>query len=212
MGWEERRGGWRAEDVASGYDAQRFSGRLDRAKHRNDARKVLALLRAVGAAPLRVLDAPVGTGRMVPDLEAAGHRVTGVDLSPAMLDAGGRGAGAGAALGEIERLPFRDDAFDAAVSLRFLFHARDPDARARMLTELARVAGALVVHERCRLTLKHRSREVRGRLGARKAPRPAPDLENLRAELARSGWRAERHLFVSRAFSDKVLVLARRAR
>lgn len=212
MGWDERRRGWRAEDVASGYDAQRFEGPLDRAKHRNDARKVLALLREIGPGPLRVLDAPVGTGRMVPDLEAAGHSVTGVDLSPAMLEAGGRGAGGGAALGEIERLPFRDDAFDAAISLRFLFHARDAGARERMLTELARVAGALVVHERCRLTWKHRSRELRGRLGARSSPRPAPDLAELRAELARSGWRVERQEFVSRAFSDKVLVLARRAR
>ncbi|MEL6716106.1 MAG: methyltransferase domain-containing protein [Planctomycetota bacterium] len=204
MSWEERREGWRARGVADGYDRVRFSGPLDRLKHRNDARRVLGLLARVGPAPLSVLDVPVGTGRMVGDLEGEGHRVTGVDLSAAMLGAGGGAAGGGAVLGEIERLPFADGAFDAAVSLRFLFHARDPDVRARLLTELRRVAGALVVHERCAETRKHRSRLARGRRGTR----PAPTAAEFEAELRAAGWRQVRAERVSRLFSDKVLVLA----
>ena len=78
VSWEERREGWRARGVADGYDRVRFSGPLDRLKHRNDARRVLGLLARVGPAPLSILDVPVGTGRMGGDLEGAGHRVTGV--------------------------------------------------------------------------------------------------------------------------------------
>ena len=209
MSWDERRAGWRASEVAESYDGQRFTGRLDRVKHANDARRVLGLLALVGPAPLRILDAPVGTGRMLPDLASAGHSVVGVDLSEAMLAAGGARASGGAVRGEIERLPFADGAFDAAISLRFLFHARDPEVRRRLLVELRRVAGALVVHERCAETLKHRARRARKAFALARRYRHACTRDEFRAELEAAGWRTERVERVSLLFSDKVLVLAR---
>ncbi|MEC8493555.1 MAG: class I SAM-dependent methyltransferase [Planctomycetota bacterium] len=214
MGWTERREGWRDEEVAAAYDARRFRTPLQRAKHANDARIVGRLLGRVGAG-LRVLDAPTGTGRMVPELLAEGHRVVGIDLSTAMLSRASDGdevsGFVGHAAGEIERLPFADDAFDAAISLRFLFHAKDRAVRIGLYRELARVAPALVGHVRARGTLKHGGRWLRSRVGAAKRYRPAPTRAITAAELAQAGWKLVEYVPVSRAFSDKALFLARRA-
>lgn len=214
MGWSERREGWRDEQVAEAYDARRFRTPLQRAKHNNDARIVGRLLGQVGQG-LRVLDAPTGTGRMVPELLAAGHRVVGIDLSTAMLtraaDGAGDGGFVGHAAGEIERLPFADDAFDAAISLRFLFHAKDRAVRIALYRELARVAPALVGHVRARGTLKHGGRWLRSRVGAARRYRPAPTRAITAAELREAGWELTDYVPVSRAFSDKALFLARRA-
>ena len=170
MGWTERRDGWRDEEVAAAYDARRFRTPLQRAKHANDARIVARLLGSVGAG-LRVLDAPTGTGRMVPELLAEGHRVVGIDLSTAMLS---RAAGGdaetgfvGHAAGEIERLPFASDAFDAAISLRFLFHARDRAVRSACTaarSRRARPRGSRAAAG----TLKHGGRWLRSHVA--KAP------------------------------------------
>ena len=206
VSWDERREGWRKAEVATEYDRVRFSGPLDRLKHRNDARRVLRLLARAKKGPLHVLDAPIGTGRLIPDLEGAGHRVTGVDLSPAMLRSGGVYANRGAVLAEVERLPFKADAFDATVTLRFLFHARDRGVRRRLLGELARVAPYLVLHERCAETLKHSFRRARKKRGLR----DAPTLAELGLELEAAGLRIAAFERVSTLFSDKVLVLAER--
>lgn len=215
MAWIERREGWTDERVASDYDARRFGGPMQRRKHANDARLVTGLLARAGTH-LEILDAPTGTGRMVQDLLAAGHRVTGIDLSEPMLhqaklaasqeDAGFRGY----LSGEIERLPFQNDAFDAVISLRFLFHAKDPAVRAALLTEFHRVSHWLVGHVRSRENLKHAGRWLRSQAGLSRRYRPAQGRRELAEELANSGWELTECSPVSRVFSDKVLFLAKR--
>ncbi len=218
MAWTERREGWTDEDVASDYDARRFAGPMQRRKHANDARLVRGLLARVGAG-LHVLDAPTGTGRMVQDLLAAGHRVTGIDLSEPMLHQALQSPGAGPNAGgfrgflsgEIERLPFRDDAFDAVISLRFLFHAKDPEVRARLLAEFHRVSPWMIGHVRSRENLKHAGRWLRSHAGLSRRYRPAQGRRELASELASCGWRLVESTPVSRVFSDKVLFLAQRS-
>lgn len=210
--WDDRRLGWVDPDMAGTYDRVRFEGRASALKQRADARAVLGALATIGPG-LDLLDAPAGTGRMTADLQAAGHRVVGVDLSEAMVRAG-RGAGVPplTALGEIEALPFADGSFDAVVSMRFLFHARDPEVRRRLLGEFARVARFVVVHERFAPTLKDTSRRLRARMRLSRPRPPAPTTASLRAELAGAGLELVRVRRISALFSDKVVFLARSVR
>lgn len=215
MGWDQRRTGWQDDRVAEAYDARRFQTPMQRRKHANDASIVLRLLSNAGTN-LRVLDAPAGTGRMVPNLVAAGHHVSGVDLSEAMLQRAATPQEAGSGFngylaGEIERLPFVDDAFDAAISLRFLFHVRDPKVRAALFAEFRRVAPWLVGHVRSRSNVKHTGRWLRSRVGLSRRYRPAPSVSKLRAELEASGWTLVAAPPVSRLFSDKRIFLAKRS-
>ncbi len=91
----------------------------------------------------RILDAGVGTGRNMPFYPAA-SRVTGIDLSPAML---GRAARRKKKLGtEVELLEmdvretgFADGTFDTIVST-FLFCVLEPEDQLPALRELKRIA------------------------------------------------------------------------
>jgi ubiquinone/menaquinone biosynthesis C-methylase UbiE len=208
MAQRAKRERWRDPEVARVYDARRFGGRLGRLKHARDAHLVLALLGRAGGVK-SVLDLPAGTGRLGPDLAAAGLCVTGADLSLEMLRAGGERAGGAARVqAEGEHLPFADGAFDAAVCVRFLFHVEEPETRRRILSELARVARLGVVGEvRWGATAKHAARRLRRHPHLR----PAFGGAELARELAAAGLALEVLRPVSRLFSDKAFFLARRA-
>jgi SAM-dependent methyltransferase len=198
---------WCDPEVARTYDERRFAGRLGCAKHRQDARVLLDLLKEVGGVE-SLLDLPTGTGRMLPELAAAGYRAFGADLSrPMLLRAAVRAPGR-LAEAAAERLPFADGAFDAVVCVRFLFHLEDPGARRRVLTELARVARrALLGEVRWSATAKHRVRRLRGH----RRLAPAYGREELRRELADLGLGLACVRPVSRLFSDKAFFAALRA-
>lgn len=208
MAERAKRERWRDPEVARAYDERRFGGRLGRLKHSHDAHLVLALLGRAGGVK-SVLDLPAGTGRLLPDLAAAGFRVTGADLSHEMLRAGAaRAGGAPRVQAEGERLPFADGAFDAAVCVRFLFHVEAPEVRLRILSELARVASRAVVGQvRWGATAKHAARRLR----RHPRLRPAYGSAELERELAAAGLALEALRPVSRLFSDKAFFLARRA-
>lgn len=83
------------------------------------------------------LDAACGTGRLIPPLLARGHRVLGVDRSPAMLERARRRApGAELLVGDLHRLPLAAAAVDLAVTGLALTHVDD---LAPVLAEFARV-------------------------------------------------------------------------
>ena len=96
------------------------------------------------AAPETILDVATGTAGVALELvRRTPARVTGLDLTPAMLQRGRtRVAEAGATdrvrlvVGEGERLPFPDATFDALTFTYLLRYVRDPAAT---LVELARV-------------------------------------------------------------------------
>jgi SAM-dependent methyltransferase len=85
-----------------------------------------------------VLDAGAGTGVAGDALRRRGARsVVAVDLAHGML-AGSQSPGA---VGDLTRLPFRDDSFDLAAAGFSINHFEDPTP---VLRELRRVAGAVV--------------------------------------------------------------------
>jgi ubiquinone/menaquinone biosynthesis C-methylase UbiE len=102
----------------------------------------VALVEAVRPQPgERLLDIGCGSGNAAELACSAGARVTGIDLSPRLVDVAKRRADAGAydveyAVGDAEALAFTDGAFDVAISSVGLIFAPD---HARAAAELARV-------------------------------------------------------------------------
>jgi ubiquinone/menaquinone biosynthesis C-methylase UbiE len=129
--------------VAATYDADRegeVHWRLER-----EWLAAYAAARAVG----RVLDVPVGTGRLLPALTSATH-IDGVDVSDAMLEvarvAASRFTHCAVELhkGDALNLSFPDRTFDTVVCFR-LVHLLPPDLVEPLFSELRRVCDGRVV-------------------------------------------------------------------
>ena len=121
------------------FDA--IAGRYDReyALDRDATRARMTAVLAHLAPRSRVLDLGVGTGRELPALLDAGHHVTGLDASPAMLARCARRARP-VPLVEADlwaSLPFPDASFEAVVALHGTL-AHPPPAAAAPLASLAR--------------------------------------------------------------------------
>lgn len=88
--------------------------------------------------PMPVLELGCGEGYIVRRLAAQGHRVVGLDLSPALLEAAKSADEDGSEFvnGDVLRLPFCDGAFEAAVSNFLIIELPDP---AIAIAETARV-------------------------------------------------------------------------
>lgn len=103
----------------------------------------LATLKSLlGDRPLDVLDVGTGTGFVAVLAARLGHRVTGVDLTPAMLERARLRADDAAVdvdwhVGDAMHLPFEDDRFDVVVSRHVLWTMPDP---AQAFAEWWRVA------------------------------------------------------------------------
>jgi SAM-dependent methyltransferase len=89
----------------------------------------------------RVLDLGCGTGIPITRaLQGEGHRVVGIDTSPAMLRWFQRNCPAAPAVrGTVLELPFATGSFDAAVAWGVVFHLPQPD----QITAIASVARVL---------------------------------------------------------------------
>jgi len=130
---------WSATGAGRRYATERWRS----ARHRErDPRLVgRALARRLAGSGL-VLDAPCGTGRLRAAIEAHGRWV-GLDVSAEMLNAHDP---PGTRLrGDVEHLPFRDDAFEAVVCCRLLHHLDDPERLERTIAELVRVSARWIV-------------------------------------------------------------------
>lgn len=95
-----------------------------------------------------VLDVACGTGNASLTAYRRGADVTGVDITPAMLDAAEEQAGVIDAditwkEGDATDLPFPDDSFDATLSCLGQMFAEDPDAAASELARVTRSGGRI---------------------------------------------------------------------
>ncbi len=204
-------GRWRAEATGLHYASARFRGR----RRDRDARLVAALCAAAGY-PLtrpatRVLDAPAGTGRLCGALGRHARRVVALDVSRAMLVAGGP------APEHVLRVeasafepPFQSGAFEVAVSCRLLHHLADPADRRAVLRELARVASGHVIVSYWDAASWHAVRRRAGRALGRppRDARVAVSARTFDLDLAAAGLapRARRHS--ARFLSAQTFVLA----
>ncbi|MFC0676188.1 demethylmenaquinone methyltransferase [Brachybacterium hainanense] len=95
-----------------------------------------------------VLDLAAGTGTSTAAIEAAGARVVAADFSLGMMREGRRRQPHLPFIGaDAQRLPFADDAFDAAVISFALRNVQDPRAGLAEMVRVVRPGGAVVVCE-----------------------------------------------------------------
>jgi ubiquinone/menaquinone biosynthesis C-methylase UbiE len=104
-----------------------------------------------GAAPgIDLLDVATGSGNVSIPAARAGAKVTGLDLTPKLLEvARARAAAAGVAIdlveGDAEELPFPDASFDRVTSCFGVMFAPRHEVAARELTRVVRPAGKILV-------------------------------------------------------------------
>jgi SAM-dependent methyltransferase len=93
----------------------------------------------------RILDVGCGYGRLAVPLAVAGHQVTGLDLSPTMIDAAREKAAAAGVripfvVGSMTALPYADASFDVVLCLWSAFHELlEVDAQTAAIGEMWRV-------------------------------------------------------------------------
>lgn len=108
-----------------------------------------ALASALPDPPAGVLDVASGTGYLALAAASLGHRVTAVDLAPAMLDelianAAARGLDVDARLGDAVAPEFAPASFDAVTNRHLLWTLREPASAMSNWRELLRPGGRLV--------------------------------------------------------------------
>ncbi|GAA1924675.1 class I SAM-dependent methyltransferase [Nocardioides hwasunensis] len=109
---------------------------------------------ALPAAPAEVLDVGTGSGHVARLLAGLGHRVTGIDLSPGMLEIATHHAEADAGPGRTPPRFLAGDAvdpdfpagsFDAVVGRYLMWTLRDPDAAVKRWVRLLRPGGVVAM-------------------------------------------------------------------
>jgi SAM-dependent methyltransferase len=167
--------------AAATFDEDADHGLRDPAVRAARAGLVLPLL---PAAPASVLDLGCGTGSLAVLLAEAGHRVRGLDASPAMLAAARtKGAAAGMrldlVLGDAADPPFAPGSADVVVCRHVLWALDDQAAVVQRWARLLRPGGRLLLvegnwatgaglpAERClELVRRHRGQATVRQLGA----------------------------------------------
>lgn len=103
-----------------------------------------SMMRQVSDPP-RLVEVGIGTGRMAVPLAERGVRVTGLDVSPAMLaKLRAKRGDIDVMLAEASRPPLRDASFDAALFSHILHLVPDADATVRATLPLVRAGGVVI--------------------------------------------------------------------
>ncbi|THE64780.1 class I SAM-dependent methyltransferase [Salinadaptatus halalkaliphilus] len=134
---------------AAEYDEDGISG-----IHTTDQREAwLSMLRSrTGEGARRVLDLGCGTGTVSLLLAELGHEVTGVDLSPGMLERARRKAQARdraveLRVGDAEALPFAENAFDVVTARHLIWTLPNPERAIAEWRRVVRPGGRLLLVE-----------------------------------------------------------------
>ncbi len=147
MTLDEMRQLW--DQQASTYDDERDHGLLD--PHTRNAWQEL-LVKVIGSDPTSIADLGSGTGTLSLLLAALGHRVTGLDLSPAMVDrardkATKVGINVGFVVGDASKPQLPPGQFDVVLARHVLWAMPDPADALDHWIQLLAPRGHLVLIE-----------------------------------------------------------------
>jgi SAM-dependent methyltransferase len=110
------------------------------------------LLPLMAPSPARVADLGCGTGSLSLLLAEAGHHVSGLDISPAMValaraKVAGAGYGAEFTVGDAAAPPWRPRSFDVVLTRHVLWAMEDPDEALTRWIDLLAPQGRMVLIE-----------------------------------------------------------------
>ncbi|MCR4316715.1 MAG: methyltransferase domain-containing protein [Planctomycetes bacterium] len=177
---------YESEEVAANYRTAQDEGSKLSGYRLREERIVRRMIERAGVIE-RALDVPCGTGRYLGML-AKGGIIVGADGSRAMLLEVPEGD---ALLFQADafRLPFKDDAFDLVLCMRFLHHLGGEDDLRRCIAELARVCrGTLICSFFESFSLQHFRRVVKEKLSGKKSKRYAMSVKKFSGLLAGAGF------------------------
>ena len=86
-----------------------------------------------------IADLGCGNGKIAPHCRDAGHAVIGCDFSIELLHIARSQLGLEAQAADVMALPYRDESFDAALSIAVLHHVSTPERRRLLVAETMRV-------------------------------------------------------------------------
>lgn len=109
-------------------------------------RRLGMIIREVEKLPraARILDAAVGLGQLAGRMKQHGFDVVGIDYAFAAALHARRTAGIATVVGDLTRMPFRDQAFDAATTGETLEHLDDDASAAAEIGRVLRDGGSVV--------------------------------------------------------------------
>jgi ubiquinone/menaquinone biosynthesis C-methylase UbiE len=198
-------------EVAESYDRQRFSSLSGRIFQWAERRALERILR--GLPPeASILDAPCGTGRLMPLFLGRGWRTIGADISGEMIAVARRRTAGWNGLtsfcrSDFLQIPLTDRSVTATFSLRFLVHI-PPVERVRMLREFRRVSRHCVVISVSLSTPWHRlRRRIKGWLGHPKPVRHPVTNHALAAELRSAGLQEVGRAWTCPLLSEQLFVV-----
>lgn len=122
-------------------DVDVYIDRMGRYAVKRDEGLVRELL---GSGEGRLLDLPCGTGRFLQAGTDLGYQVTAADYSPAMMSVATRFEGVEFVRADAFDPPFENEAFDAILTMRLLFHYAEPEKIIGALARTLRPGGRMV--------------------------------------------------------------------
>jgi SAM-dependent methyltransferase len=202
------------KQTAEEYDERRFSnlaGRLFQWCEKKVLERALGML-SPGSL---LLDAPCGTGRLIPLYLRNGFKVVGVDISGEMVQVARHRTENWNGNASFSRMDFVDVSLstcsvDAVLSIRFLPHF-SPYERIRILREFSRVARHQVIIS---LSVSNGwmrfRRTIKDWLGHDKPVRNPVTVEAMRAELRQAGLREVKRFWTVPILSEQIIVVCER--
>jgi SAM-dependent methyltransferase len=210
VNWDPREY-YKAPDVASSYDRTRFSSPAGRIFNRLERRALLRCLRGLPAGA-EICDVPCGTGRLAEVLLEAGYRVTGLDISQAMLDEAQRKLGRFGArfkcrTADATRLQRPEQPFAAVICMRVLMHLPLPQQIEFLRSVSSQTDGPIIFNQSYDSGYQRARRNLKRMLG-HQPPARFPITEGDLGQLLRqSGLREARRFWTARGISEGVFLV-----
>lgn len=191
---------YRNKAIAESYFHKRFSHPKGRREHEATAAALARAVEGIGGIK-KILDIACGTGRFSDVFGRNGYRYFGADISLEMMEVlvrnqSSRGMIPVLVQCDAENLPFRDNAFDCVLCVRFMNEHIPAAVRENVLKEMRRVSrGSLVVQSH---RIKPMDLFIFLKAFVRKLRGADVSKYNINNEILKAGWERKRWVRINR--------------